>query len=101
MPTKRLGYENMYPHHTLTPEQAEGIKELLEDARAVQSNARQDQAPTLTGMRARKLELASSVRVLGGPLRGFRRGIHRSCELVARRLAVQISIQYLTTGTLI
>jgi hypothetical protein len=42
-------YENMYPHHTPTPEQAEGIKELLEDAKAVQSNARQDQASSLTG----------------------------------------------------
>jgi hypothetical protein len=42
-------YENMYPHHTPTPEQAEGIKELLEDAKAVQANAREDQASSLTG----------------------------------------------------
>jgi hypothetical protein len=42
-------YENMYPNHTPPPEQAEGIKELLEDAKAVQANAREDQASSLTG----------------------------------------------------
>jgi hypothetical protein len=42
-------YENMYPHHAPTPEQAEGIKELLQDAKAVQAKAREDQASSLTG----------------------------------------------------
>jgi hypothetical protein len=52
-------YENMYLHHEPTPEQAAGIAELLEDARAVQAQAKgRDDAQEVSSLTKEEQEKA-------------------------------------------